>query len=143
MIQSTYLTIGWRQREKRVCQIQLEESGRCGTYVHKFSLKNTYGTRKLKPRIDHKIYSTKGSKRDVAKTTKKNRLEVVGNSLIVEDEMVIVTWDHDVNSGDGDGKLVINPCSRLLGWSHDLKSRVRARCRNKLGTGSQRRHQCL
>jgi hypothetical protein len=46
--------------------------------------------RELKPKIDHKISSTKGP--DVAKITTKTkyRLEVAANSIIVVEEITIV-----------------------------------------------------
>lgn len=51
-----------------------------------------YGTRELKPKIDHKISSAKGPKERCSKNSqKKERLEVAGNSIIVVEE--IVTWD--------------------------------------------------
>ena len=54
----------------------------------KNKLEKTYGTRKLKPKIDHKIYSTKGSKERCSKNNKKiNRLEVAGNSIIIAEEV--------------------------------------------------------
>ena len=44
----------------------LEESGGCDTIrTHKNILEKTYGTRKLKPKIDHKIYSHQRLEREM------------------------------------------------------------------------------
>ena len=69
--------------------------------LYKFTPKNklekkTYGARKLEPKIDHKIYSTKGSKFTDVKKKKQKKLEIAGNSVIVAKEMIVIMtrlWD--------------------------------------------------
>ena len=78
MIQSTYLTVGWRPREKKACQIPLEEVGD-EIYVHIYIQhiqsqeqgKKKYETPELIPKIDHKISSTKSPKERRSKKTTK------------------------------------------------------------------------
>ena len=73
--------------------ILLEESGGCDIRTHKFSPKKTNRKRHMEPKSSNqklitKYIATKDSKERCSKSnTKKIRLEVAGNSIIVAEEI--------------------------------------------------------
>ena len=81
-------TAGRKWEVRYIPQIQSQEQGKLRGSMEP--------PRELNPIIGHKVSSTIGPKeRDVAETTSKkiNRLEAARYSIIVMEEIVIVTWD--------------------------------------------------
>ena len=73
-LSSMHISNHWMRRgEKRVCQILLEENGGYDIIRDPKNKpeRKIYGTWKFKPKNDHKIYSTKGSKERCSKNNKK------------------------------------------------------------------------
>ena len=84
-----------------------------------------YGIQKLKSKVDHKIYSTKGLKERCSKNNKKiTKTWRRGNSIIVAEEILIVIIAAM--------KIVVQPIMAPLGGGPASgRVRVRVRCRSR------------